>query len=416
MIELAPQRHRINSRGDYFTEDGAARGLRVGMKVLGVELARESEQRFEFDHERIGFAAFTDDEILVKTARGRGCLGHPRIVYGAAARCKHAELDGSIIGNMNLTYGPGRAFTLVACIALFASYDAIAAGATGAQEKAAQAFLNAAASGSADAVAYALHPDEARRLRTRILDELRADAATGDHSARSRLFGEASNLAEIQKLNDVNFLAAILRRLRYTARAFERVEGVGVVPDPNKSVHVIVRGRQPPDRGKTQVVAMVTLLPYGKDWKAAVPSEMEAQIEDLLDGYAPSPGLVPRDGNAQATAGGAPVAKNPPEIVAMLEAAERALVENRCDDYYEDYMSPGFRRVTSKKAIETLIATCGRSESTRETLVSSLRIVKGLPPRFEYAGARAVYDTTGRGLPFERYVLERVDTRWYIAE
>lgn len=305
---------------------------------------------------------------------------------------------------------------MIGVVAWCASTVAFAAGVSGSQEQAAQAFLNAVASGSPEAVAFAVHPDEARRLRARIIDELRADTASGDDSARTRLFGEASSLVDIQRLNDVNFLAAILRRVRFTGRAFEKVDGIGVVPDPNKSVHVLVRGKQIPDRGKTQVVAMVTLLPYGKEWKAAVPSEMEAQIEDLLDGHAASPGLVPRVVNGTGGADAPPAAKNPPEIVSMLDAAERSLIENRCDDYYKDYMSPGFRRVTSKKAIETLIATCGRSEATRETLISSLRIVKALPPRFEYAGARAIYDTTGRGLPFERFVVERVESRWYIAE
>jgi len=27
-----------------------------------------------------------------------------------------------------------------------------------------------------------------------------------------------------------------------------------------------------------------------------------------------------------------------------------------------------------------------------------------------------VYDVTGQGLPFDRYVLERVEGRWYVAE
>jgi hypothetical protein len=79
-------------------------------------------------------------------------------------------------------------------------------------------------------------------------------------------------------------------------------------------------------------------------------------------------------------------------------------------------MSPNFRRVTSKKALEALITTCKNSMGTREMLLSTMRIVRGLTPRFDTEGQRAVYDLTGQGLPFDRFVLELVDKHWYIAE
>jgi len=34
---------------------------------------------------------------------------------------------------------------------------------------------------------------------------------------------------------------------------------------------------------KVLVVNVVTLKPYGKDWKAALPSEIQAQIDDLIE-------------------------------------------------------------------------------------------------------------------------------------
>jgi hypothetical protein len=79
-------------------------------------------------------------------------------------------------------------------------------------------------------------------------------------------------------------------------------------------------------------------------------------------------------------------------------------------------MSPNFRKVTSKKALEALINTCKTSIGTREMLVATVRIVKDLVPIFEYEGRRAVYDVSGQGLPFDRFVLEQVDKKWYIAE
>ena len=52
----------------------------------------------------------------------------------------------------------------------------------------------------------------------------------------------------------------------------------------------------------------------------------------------------------------------------------------------------------------------------RTTLLAALRAVRTLPPRLEYEGTRAVYDLRGQGLPFQRFVLEQVEKRWYVAE
>lgn len=295
-----------------------------------------------------------------------------------------------------------------------------AAGVSGAQERAAAEFLAAVASGSPQALAEALHPDELHRLRTAITGRLTADAALGDHAARERLFGEASNLGDIERLTDINFFAAIATRLRYPGRAFAKVRGLEAVRDGDRRVQVLVRGEQPEGRGKTRVVALVTLLPYGKDWKAAVPDELEAQIEDLVDGRAPSNGLLPRRAPGAAAGSTASAAARPatntPAMRAMLADAARALIDGRCKDYYGTYMSPGFRSATSANAMQALVKGCERSDSQRETLVAALRIVQDASPVFERGGARAVYDTTGRGLPFDRFVLERIGDRWYVAE
>ena len=53
---------------------------------------------------------------------------------------------------------------------------------------------------------------------------------------------------------------------------------------------------------------------------------------------------------------------------------------------------------------------------TRELLVATIRIVKELVPTFELDGSKAVYDVSGQGLPFDRFVIEQVDRKWYIAE
>jgi hypothetical protein len=102
--------------------------------------------------------------------------------------------------------------------------------------------------------------------------------------------------------------------------------------------------------------------------------------------------------------------------VTLLDSAAKSLSDGNCEDYYKKNMSPNFRRVTSKKALDALIASCTNSLGTREMLSSTIRIVRGLSPSYEYQGERAVYDLDGQGLPYDRFVLERVDNRWYIAE
>jgi hypothetical protein len=80
-------------------------------------------------------------------------------------------------------------------------------------------------------------------------------------------------------------------------------------------------------------------------------------------------------------------------------------------------MSPNFNKATSRSARKTLVAACTNSESTRETMITTLRVVQELSPRYDLGGARAIYDVSGQGLPYSRFVLERdKDNRWYIAE
>src|SRR3982751_611869 len=77
---------------------------------------------------------------------------------------------------------------------------AFGAGPTGAQEKGAEAFVNAVASGNPTAIAQELHPDEIDKLRTRLLDLLRAEASRGDNTYRSRLFGPGRSLPDLESM------------------------------------------------------------------------------------------------------------------------------------------------------------------------------------------------------------------------
>jgi hypothetical protein len=283
---------------------------------------------------------------------------------------------------------------------------------TGSQRAAVEEFLAARATGNTQELAGALHPSELEELRTRILNLLHEEARHGDSTVRSRLFGQAMPIASIERLTPSDFFAAIATRLSLPGRPYERVHALAAVPGRNGNVHAIVEAVQPKERGsKVEVVELVTLRPYGKDWKAAIPEELEAQIDDLIHARS-SVALAPAASPA-ALAGGV---ATPPGITELLNSAEQSLSAGKCDEYYKQRMSESFRRVTSKKALEMLINSCQNNAGMREMLLATLRIVRGEQPRFEYDGQRAVYDLKGQGLPFDTFTLEQVDRHWYIAE
>jgi hypothetical protein len=285
------------------------------------------------------------------------------------------------------------------------------------QRKAAEEFLAAVASGDPQAVAYAIHPAELDALRARLITQMRDEAKRNDNTIRARLFGPGLPLADLERMTSPGFYAALSRRLSLGGREYEKVEGLAVIPDKNDTVLVVVRGKPARERGTVSTVRVVAVKPYGKDWKATVPAEIEAQIEDLISGrrdIGPSPaaGEIKPPGTAATPA----ESGVPPAILELLSNAEKALVAGNCSEYYDKYMSPNFRNVTSKQARQGLISTCKNSASTREMLAATLRIVRGLVPKFEYEGKRAVYDLSGQGLPYDRFILEQVDKRWYVAE
>jgi len=289
-----------------------------------------------------------------------------------------------------------------------------ATGVSMSQKNAALEFLQAVASGDPEAVAIAIHPDELRALRLRVLTLLHEEAKRGDSTVRNRLFGPARPLDEIEHLTDTGFYASLADRLYLPGREYDGGEGIASIADRDGKVEVLIRGRQPRDRGKVQVVNVVTLKPFGKDWKAALPTEIEAQIDDLIAG---------RHGTSAAArtpaalrGGGRSTAPAQPGIIELLATSEKLLSEGKCDVYYGKQMSPEFRRVTGKKALAALVAACQNSLGTREMLLATLHIVQGLEPRYEYEGQRATYDLTGQGLPFDHFVLEQVDKHWYVAE
>jgi hypothetical protein len=296
-----------------------------------------------------------------------------------------------------------------------ACLPATAAGPNAAQQRGAEAFLGALAGGNVMAVAQELHPDEVEKLRSRLLTLLRAEGSRSDNTYRARLFGPGRSLAELESMTPVRFYAALSDRVRFRAREYEKVDWLGVVAD-GKVVYVVGKGIQPKERGAVKVLVTVALAQYGAQWRAIIPSEVEAQLDDLIEGRvdaAPPPsGGAP--GRSLVEERKAPLS---PGISELLARAEASLADGHCEEYYSQFMSPNFNKSTSKSARKTLITACTNSESTRETMITTLRVVQELSPKYDLGGARAIYDVSGQGLPYDRFVLERdKDMRWFIAE
>jgi hypothetical protein len=302
-------------------------------------------------------------------------------------------------------------FTLLLAVAL----PAAAAGPNNAQERGAEAFLAALAGGNVMAVAQELHPDEVEKLRTRMIALFRAEASRSDSTYRSRLFGPGRSLAELERMTPVAFYAALSDRVRFRAREYEKVDWLAAIPD-GKVVYLVGKATQPKERGAIKLLVTVALAQYGAQWRAVIPSEVEAQLDDLIEGRvaaAPPPsGGAP--GRSLVEARPAPLA---PGISELLARAEASLAAGKCEEYYNEFMSPNFNKATSRSARKTLVAACTNNESTRETMITTLRVVQELTPKYDLGGSRAIYDVSGQGLPYERFVLERdKDLRWYIAE
>jgi hypothetical protein len=323
-----------------------------------------------------------------------------------------------LTGMISATAFPARfTFCALAYVALLAPVAASAEELSGAQRRGAEEYLAAVSSGSWEAVAYAIHPKELEEFRLRILSALREEARQGESAKRNRMFGPAMPLNEIERMTPLTFFTSLARKFPISGRRYEKVKEIGMVPGADGAIHAIVRGIQPEERGEVQIAEMVTLTAYGKDWKAKVPDRLEALIDDLANGRRQA--AAPANANAAAgtAAPAAPAVKEiPPGVMELLNAAEKSLAEGNCADYYKEKMSKNFRRVTSKQSIEALINSCKNSMATREMLLSTVRIAKEMTPRVEYEGQRVVYDFSGQGLPYERFVLEQIDKKWYVAE
>jgi hypothetical protein len=302
----------------------------------------------------------------------------------------------------------------------------VAAENSGAQRKGAEEYLAALASGDPAAIAFTIHQSELEQLRKRLVDDMRTEADRGDSLIRTRLFGAGMPLTDIERLTPQNFFVTLAQRLRFSGREFESVDWLEAVKDSGGMVQMVGRLKPPKDRGTVRVPVLVSIVPWGKDWKAAMPLELQAQIDDLRSGRVRAPGLRPAapaaasaTAEASAAAPAAPAvatSTNPKAIVELFDAAEKDLNAADCDNYYDKRMSPNFRKTTGTKALRTLVKTCETRQPLRDQMLTAIKLARAGSPRYEYAGTRAVYDLSGQGLPYPALVLEQIEKRWYIAE
>ena len=236
---------------------------------------------------------------------------------------------------------------LIAWLGLMSS-AVLADGVSSAQRRAATDILAAGANGGAEALGGALHPAELDSLRQKLLVVLRDDAAKGDTGVRARLFGDAMTLSEIERWTPQSFYANLARRLEWRVRNFEDVKWLGVVKDNGDAVIVVARGVLPKEQGSVSVPLLVSLIPYGKDWKGSMPGELQAQIDDLI-GNRSDATSAGRDRAASGVTPAAAVAarkslNHPAEMLTFLKAAQKLLIDDNCDEYYKEAMSPSFRK------------------------------------------------------------------------
>jgi hypothetical protein len=314
-------------------------------------------------------------------------------------------------------------FTMLLAAALWfgAVPPAAAAGGTLAQQRAAEQFLAAVAVGDAQAMALSIQEDELVKLRAEIIDQMKLEADRDETITRVRLFGDGMPLTDIERLTPQAFFVTLAQRLRFGVREFQKVEWMEAVSDRGNMVQMVGRLVPPKDRGEVKVPVLVSIVPWGKDWKAAMPLELLAQVDDLRAGRVqvgarPAVAAAPAAGPA-AGEGAAPSRPALPQgIIQLFDEATKNLQAGRCEAYFDKQMSPNFRRTTGTGALRTLIKSCETRESLREQYLAAIRLAREREPRFEYAGTRAVFDLSGSGLPYRSWVVEQVNDRWYIAE
>ncbi len=276
-------------------------------------------------------------------------------------------------------------------------------------EKTAEDFVHIATVDGPSAAIVLYHPSDVQRVYDKVLLRVEREAESKRKQIRTALFGAGASLDDVRHMTPENLLLAVIARVPTAhATTYDQYKALGVVKE-GEVMHVVVRASlEKVERLKRRtIVQVVTLLPSGKEWRAAVPSPIESFIDDVL---AAAPDTLPDVVDAPAAA----VAKNP-EWDALLARGSDLLQRGSCLTYFIDVVEPSFAKSMTQKSFDAIVKQCELNERTREKFRLGLELAAARAPRVESGGTRVIYDLHGEGLPYEQLVLTRVENRWYVA-
>ena len=276
-------------------------------------------------------------------------------------------------------------------------------------EKTAEAFVELSTGGGPSAAVILYQFSEVQRVRDKVLLAAEREAESGRKQVRNALFGAGPSLDDVRRMTPENLLLAILARVPSRPVVYDKFKALGSVKEDEK-LHVVVRASlEKVERIKRRsIVQVVTLLPSGKEWRAAIPSSIEAYIDSVL---AAAPDDAP-------PVVGAPPAAVPADPAAKMLLARGIdlLIKGNCLTYFLDVMEPGFAKTMTQKSFDAIVRGCELNERTREKFRVGLELAAAREPKVESGGSKLLYDLNGEGLPYDHVTLTRIDGRWYVAE
>jgi hypothetical protein len=272
----------------------------------------------------------------------------------------------------------------------------------------AEEFVRASTTAGPSAAVPLYHPKEVTRLHDKVMLGVEREAEAGSKGIRTALFGAGPSVEDLRHMTHEAMLLAIIARLPSRIAPYDEFKSLGEIKD-GEIVHVAVRASlTKTERLKRRsIVALVSALPYGKDWRAVVPSAIEARVDDAL-AAAPEEPLA-------AAVSIKPALKDP-AWKELLARGVATLQRGECARYFSEIMAPTFRSSLAPKAFDTIVRGCENNPGTRDKFRIGLELAEARSPSIEAGGDRAVYNLSGEGLPYEQLVLVRVAGRWYVAE
>ena len=157
-------------------------------------------------------------------------------------------------------------------------------------EKTAEAIVQATTAAGPSAAVILYEPAEVQRLRDKVLLAVEREAESGHKQVRTTLFGAGPSLDDVKRMTPENLLLAILAKIPSRTVKYDEFKALGSIKE-GAMLHVVVRASLTKvDRLKRRsIVQVVSLLPSGKEWRAAIPSGIESYVDTVL---AAAPGPV----------------------------------------------------------------------------------------------------------------------------